>query len=323
MIGEPVIAVIDCGTNTFNLLIVKSGTETGFQKIYSDRIAVRLGESGINSGIIATEAYNRGIAALAEFSKAITMHGAGQVLAYATSAIRDAANGKSFTEQVYKNFGISLQVIDGEKEAELIYYGNRAAFNLGVNTSLIMDIGGGSNEFILCNNDTILWKQSFRIGAARLLEKFKYSNPITDTEINTVMSYLDEQLSDLFRAAKRFPPITLIGSSGAFDSIVEMIHGEFNGEPFSAEKTAYDVDIDQYQRIAGMVIAATSEQRRKIKGLIPIRVDMIVISCIMINHVLKRLNISKMRVSSYSLKEGALVEYIQNHVNQNGKNINN
>lgn len=308
-----VIAVIDCGTNTFNLLITKATEGAKLQKLYSDRIAVRLGENGINSGFIAQTAYNRGISALAQFSEIIATHSATTVIALATSAIRDASNGNTFVQEVKQKFNINLQIIDGNREAELIYYGNKAALDLGSETALIMDIGGGSNEFILCNNTQIFWKQSFRVGAARLLELFPHQNPITSKEIETINDYLNQQLFDLLQAAKKFPPLQLVGSSGAFDSIIEMIAAELNGEAFSSDKTGYDVNMQNYQTIANLVIASNLEQRKKIKGLVPMRVDMMVISCLMINHILTSLQLKKLKVSTYSLKEGALYQYIQSH----------
>lgn len=309
------IAVIDCGTNTFNLMIIELTGKNKYVKIESARIAVKLGEGAINKGFIAPAAFSRGIKAIENFKEKCEEYKVDTVLAFATSAIRDASNGPDFAKEILERFKIALTVIDGNREAELIYLGIREAVKLGDEVSLIMDIGGGSNEFILADKDKIFWKQSFNIGAARLLEKFRHSEPITQAEQNEIEAYLEEQLQPLFEACKEFGPVELIGSSGAFESLIEMINGELNGEALTSLKTEYEPDLREHYKITELVRTSTREERRKIKGLLPIRFDMIVISCIMVDLILKHLELKKMRVSTYSLKEGALAEYIQKSEN--------
>ncbi len=306
-----ILAIIDCGTNTFNLLIVKiNGLQ--YSKIFNTRVAVKLGEGTINQGYIAPVSFNRGIAALAQFKTHLIHYSVQKTLAYATSAIRDAKNGEEFITTVKHNFNIDINIIDGNREAELIYLGNKEASKLNSNTALIMDIGGGSTEFILANDQQIFWKQSFLLGAARLLNMFTISNPITQTEINTINLYLTQQLQPLFKAITLFPTTQLIGSSGAFDSIIEMIHGELNGEELVKEKICYTINMLDYNTVAQLVIKSNLSERKNIKGLIPMRFDMIVISCLLINFILKSFSINSLQVSTYSLKEGALVEFINN-----------
>jgi len=117
-------------------------------------------------------------------------------------------------------------------------------------------------------------------------------------------------LVPLFDAAKTFLPMELIGSSGAFDSIVEIINGELNGETITESKTCYDINMDNYLHVSRLIKHSTLDERKKIKGLVPMRFDMIVISCLMIDVIIKAFNIPKMRVSTYSLKEGALIDHI-------------
>lgn len=306
-----ILAIIDCGTNTFNLLIVKIN-RLQYTKVFNTRVAVKLGEGTINQGYIASLPFNRGIAALAQFKTHLINYNVQKTLAYATSAIRDAKNGEEFVTTAKHNFNIDINIIDGNREAELIYLGNKEASKLNSSTALIMDIGGGSTEFILANGQQIFWKQSFLLGAARLLDMFTISNPITQPEINTLNLYLTQQLQPLFKAITLFPTTQLIGSSGAFDSIIEMIHGELNGEELVKEKICYTINILDYNTVAQLVIKSTLSQRKNIKGLIPMRFDMIVISTLLINFILKSFLINNLQVSTYSLKEGALVEFINN-----------
>ena len=155
-------------------------------------------------------------------------------------------------------------------------------------------------------------KQSFLLGAARLLEMFTISNPITQLEIDGINLYLTQQLQPLFKAITLFPTTHLVGSSGAFDSIIEMIHGELDGEALVKEKICYSISMLDYNTVAQLVIKSTLSERKNIKGLIPMRFDMIVISSLLINFILKSFTINNLQVSTYSLKEGALVEFINN-----------
>lgn len=300
------IAVIDLGTNTFNLLIVEKNDSGGYRKITSNRIPVKLGEGTINNGFISQVPFERGISALKEYSKIIQAQKIEKVVALATSAIRTAKNGLDFVLKARSEAGIEVQVIDGNREAELIYYGNREAVAMNGELSLIMDIGGGSTEFIIANKDRIIWKQSFLLGAARLLELIKPSDPITGEEVQRLNEHFERELKPLLDACSVYKPVELIGSSGAFDSIVDMMSGEYATEALSEIKTEYRIDLQKYFPLSEKIRGLTYAERSKVKGLIEMRVDMIVISCLFVDYILKRFNIKQLRVSTYSLKEGVI-----------------
>jgi exopolyphosphatase / guanosine-5'-triphosphate,3'-diphosphate pyrophosphatase len=300
------IAVIDLGTNTFNLLIAEKDNNGAYRKITSNRIPVKLGEGTINSGFISQIPFERGISALKEYSKIIKEQKIEKVVALATSAIRTAKNGLDFVSKARSEAGIEVEVIDGNREAELIYYGNREAVKMNGDLSLIMDIGGGSTEFIIGNKDRIIWKQSFLLGAARLLELIKPSDPISGSEIKALNSIFEKELKPLRDACSIYKPVELIGSSGAFDSIVDMMAGEYKIDGLTENKTEYKIDLDKYFPLSEKICGLTYAERLKVKGLIEMRVDMIVISCLFVDHILKCLDLKQLRVSTYSLKEGVI-----------------
>ena len=189
------IAVIDCGTNTFHLLIVETKADGKFKILFKESVPVKLGEGGITSKIISEMPFHRGILALKYFKNIIRKHDPYKIVAYATAAIRNAANGNDFLQEAMNETQIEIQQIDGSKEAELIYYGVRQAVKLTEEKVLIIDIGGGSVEFIIVDKNEIFWKQSFEIGAALLLEKFKPTDPITPSEINEIKMHLEKNTS--------------------------------------------------------------------------------------------------------------------------------
>lgn len=300
------IAVIDLGTNTFNLLIVEKNGDFTYKKLESARIPVKLGEGSINKGYISDEPFNRGINALKEYRKIIDKNDVKKVLALATSAIRSASNGAEFVAKAKELTGIDIDVIDGLREAELIYFGNRAAVKMDNRNSLIMDIGGGSTEFIIGNSTEIIWKESYLLGAARLLEYIEPSDPITEAEIKSLYGHFDKSLGTLKQAIHEHGVYELVGSSGAFDSIVEMMAGEYQTASISENKTEYLIDLDKYFPLSEKIIRMSYQERLKVKGLIEMRVDMITISCLFVNYIIREFNLKQLRVSTYSLKEGVI-----------------
>jgi exopolyphosphatase / guanosine-5'-triphosphate,3'-diphosphate pyrophosphatase len=305
------IAVIDLGTNTFNILIVDIAPDKTYSITFHAKLPVKLGEGGINQNIIQPVPFQRGLDALKQHQKTIEKYNVQQVYAFATSAIRDAVNGKDFVEKVKLETGYEVQIIDGGKEAELIYFGVREAVKMNHETSLIMDIGGGSTEFIIANKDKIFWKQSFLLGAARLLERFSLSDPITDAQVEQVKAYLKQELKPLFDAVKKYPVKELIGASGSFDSLADMIAYKFYVPEILDNKTEFTFDMDDFSVIYAIILKSSKAERLKIKGLVEMRVDMIVISSILVKFIIENFNIKNMRLSMYSLKEGVLHEFLE------------
>jgi exopolyphosphatase/guanosine-5'-triphosphate,3'-diphosphate pyrophosphatase len=303
------IAIIDLGTNTFNIFIAEILPNKTYSKLYKSKIAVKLGEGGINRNFIEPIPFKRGINALKKHKKTIEKFGVAKIVAFATSAIRSASNGNEFVQTAKEKTGIDVQIISGDREAELIYFGVRSAVKMNDTPSLIIDIGGGSTEFIIANKDKILWKQSFLLGAARLLDKFKPSDPITNEEIQQIKDHLELNLQPLFVAVKEHGAVTeLIGSSGSFDSLAEMIAYRLYNIDILTGKTEYEFNMDDCQKIYDLLLKSTIKDRMNIRGLTKMRVDMIVISAIFVDFIILRLGLKKMRLSKYALKEGVLWE---------------
>ncbi len=301
------VAVMDLGTNTFHLLIAE-GNPDAYREIIHEHIAVKLGEGGINKGIIMPAAYERGINTMLQFHQLIQKQNVDEVKAIATSALRSASNGKNFMDEVATKTGICIEIIDGEQEADYIYKGVKLAGSLSAQTSLIMDIGGGSVEFILGNANNILWKQSFEIGAARLMDKFHQTDPIPVTSINALNIYLEEQLTTLLTIATKHPVHSLIGSSGAFETFAEVIELQ-KGNPFDLKEIKnYTFQKEDLLNATDKLIASSHQERKSMEGIISIRVDMIVVASLITRFVMQRLNIDKIFLSTNSLKEGVLAE---------------
>lgn len=299
------LAILDMGTNTFNLLIVETNNNNSYKIIFKDKAGVKLGKDGINNKIITPEAFQRGINAIFKHMQSITYYNVDEIITTATSGVRSAKNGKDFVETIEKKFNIHIQIISGDEEAELIYRGVKQAVQFNNHNALILDIGGGSNEFIIANSSGLQWKQSFPLGMARLLDMFNPSDPITSGEIIKVENYVDSQLSDLYQAIEKFNPNKLIGCSGTFDSFRSMILAKNGGIPDEIKKSNfYHINLNDYSILHNDLLKSTLEERKQMDGLELVRVEMIVLASIFVNFIINKLNIKSLTQSTFAIKEG-------------------
>jgi exopolyphosphatase/guanosine-5'-triphosphate,3'-diphosphate pyrophosphatase len=300
-------AVIDIGTNTFHLNIADVLPDGEIKFYHKSYEPVKLGEGGINKGTIAPEAYKRGVDTLISFSKIIAEYPVQQVFALATAAVRDANNGEHFIKEVFEKSGLQIKIISGIEEAQLIYEGAKSALKLCDNTFLIMDIGGGSVEFIICDQTQIYWKESFKVGAARLMEKFMKNDPLLPLDIETIESYLEVELYSLLIACKEFKPQILVGTAGSFETYAEIANLK-NGLNFNPDQEkSFVFNTTELHTLLNTFKTSTRKQRAETKGLIPLRLDMIVMASIITSYILNKTKISKISLSTFALKEGALL----------------
>ncbi len=302
-----ITAILDFGTNTFNLLIAER-KERGFTILLSSKQPVKLGRGGIQLNTITPDAKERGFIAIQNHMEVIRNYEVDEIRAFATSAIRNASNGDEFIEEVYRRFGFRTRIIPGDREAELIYKGVRQAVKLGEDNSMILDIGGGSIEFIICNKQGIVWKKSFELGMARLLELFKLSDPISSEEIRALESYFMDELTPLLEVVKQVKPRTLIGASGSFDtfqSIIRLRKGLDSDQFFGRE-----ISLKDYSKLHKILVRSTREERTAMPGMEPVRVEMIVAATIFVSFVIRACQISHLYHSEFALKEGVISELV-------------
>lgn len=305
------LGIIDLGTNTFHLLIVEKNSEK-ITTLFHKSLPTQIGLGGINKKLITDEATERALKVLHIFREQLDIFevSAENTFAFGTSAIRNADNQEDFCRTILRETGISVTVIDGNKEAEYIYHGVRTGVNLGKEPSLIMDIGGGSVEFIIGNESQIFWKQSFEIGGQRLMEKFMKNDPISDSDKKRLYNYFDENLIALANAVHQYAPTKLVGSSGTFDTLVDIDYQHRTGDWPNRSQTDFSISPEEFYRVYALILSGNHNERMAIPGMIELRVDMIVVAVCLVDYVLKNHKISRIQVSSHALKEGVLSKLI-------------
>jgi exopolyphosphatase/guanosine-5'-triphosphate,3'-diphosphate pyrophosphatase len=305
---ENKIAIIDMGTNTFHLLLAEAD-DRGYHITYRERLAVKIGKGGINHGLITEDGIHRALLAMQSFRNTIVQQGVAKTYAFGTSALRNAKNSQEVVNRIKALTDIDVNIISGDREAEFIYMGVKSALDMGKERSLIIDIGGGSVEFIIGDNDTIYWKESIEIGAQRLLERFQTNDPITQEEISALDRHFEISLTPLFRAFEKYPTTVLVGSSGTFDTLSDIFCARHDIHK-SPEEIETPLSIAGFYEIYHELIKKDRAQRMQIPGMIEMRVDMIVVACCLIRYIIEQHTFERIRVSTYALKEGVLATLI-------------
>ncbi|MGQ1890721.1 Ppx/GppA phosphatase family protein [Thermophagus sp. OGC60D27] len=308
------IAIIDLGTNTFNLLVTEINSDRSYSILLESKYPAKLGQGGIHKSTITPEAMERGIDALKMHLITISEYQVESIFCFATSAIRSADNGHIFVKRVKDELGLTIRIIQGDEEAQTIFDGVRQVFPLDEDYVLIMDIGGGSIEFIIANRFGVAWKKSFELGVARLLEQFTPSDPIADSEIKAIQKHLKKELAPLYQAVKQFPIKRLVGSSGSFDTLAALLAKKYYPLLDVAKLTSMLLDNGRLMGLHKELLQSTSDQRRVMPGMEPHRVESIVPACIIVQFIVEELKIKEVWQCAFSLKEGAVLQIISSQL---------
>jgi len=308
------LAVLDLGTNVFNLLIADvSGEGCDIKKVV--KTGSHIGKGGFKRGELTREAIQSSLEALDKMKLEIEQIGGVHfVKAFATSAVRDSSNGVLFVEQIRDRYGFDAEIISGDREAELIYKGIRESLLIYNEKVLMLDIGGGSNEFIIADRERIYWKESFPLGVIRMKELLSPSDPISDDDIDRYVKHLDKILDPLFANAAIYKPSLLIGSSGSFDTLRELIFPNDNGV-----LPAMELPLNRFFELHSKLLKSTVKERFEMAGMSPLRAEYMVLGSIFVNYIISRLGVKELYQSAYSLKEGYMAEVAEELKMKNSK----
>jgi exopolyphosphatase/guanosine-5'-triphosphate,3'-diphosphate pyrophosphatase len=290
-------AVIDLGTNTFNLLIADTLTR---EVLFQIKEGVALGMGGINEGRISEAAMVRAFDTLYRFKALCHTWQVQEIQAIGTSALRDATNAQELLYKVQNELHFTIEIITGQREAELIYKGVRLTHDFE-NPALIMDIGGGSTEFIAADHKGPFVAHSFDIGVSRLYQHFALQDPYSPTDIAMVEAYLEQRCGAFFQ--QELPSI-LIGSSGSFETFYELMEESI----FDSKSHAIEVDSNRFAHMLEQIIASSQAERDQNQHIIAIRKKMAPLAAIKTRWVLQKAQINQILISPYSLKEGVLFD---------------
>jgi exopolyphosphatase/guanosine-5'-triphosphate,3'-diphosphate pyrophosphatase len=237
-----------------------------------------------------------------DFRQMIDAHGVKSVRAFGTAALRTAGNGAELRQDILQQTNIAVKIISGEEEAAYILRAVRLALPFSDEPRLVMDIGGGSVEFLIANRTEVFWMQSFPIGVAVLYRNFHRNEPISHAETAALNAHLEAELAPLREALDRFPVADLIGVAGTFDVLENLL------DCLPLSSTSSRLSLTRFPELLQTIVSAPIGERLRMAGIPRYRADMIVVAMLLIRFVLSLYPFGNLLVSRFDLKEGILAE---------------
>jgi exopolyphosphatase/guanosine-5'-triphosphate,3'-diphosphate pyrophosphatase len=298
-------AVIDLGTNTFQLLVGScTHANAPLQVLANLQRPVQLGKGAMEAGIIQSEAVDRAQLVLAEFVAIAASHGceAHEITALATSILRNASNGPEIMLAWQRSLGIQVELISGLREAELIFEGVFQSLpQPWARPTLLMDIGGGSVEFILFQGAEVHFKTSLELGGLKLRSLFNQEDYFDLSIREACISYIDEHLKPLFAACAVQVPQVLVGAAGAFETMWDIEYALKGGAP---QKQARALDIPCFYEVKREIECLVPDERVRYPGMREFRAGIFPYANLLVDRVLTHFGMEEMWMSTNSLKEG-------------------
>ncbi len=311
---ERILAAIDIGTNSIHMVLVRIDTTLPtFTIIAREKDTVRLGDRDPKTGNLTPEAIKRAILTLQRCQELAKSYNAEQIVAVATSAVREAPNGRDFLQQIDAEIGLFVNLISGQEEARRIYLGVLSGMEFNNLPHIIIDIGGGSTELILGDNYAPRSLSSTKIGAVRLTAEFVTTDPINERELQFLQAYvrgmLERPVEDIQAHLKPGEIPRLIGTSGTIETLAALhakeklgvIPNSLNGYQFSRKDLK-----EMVKRLAAMNVI----ERVAIPGLSERRAEIIVAGSVVLLEAMTLLGIESLMVGERALREGVIVDWM-------------
>lgn len=299
------LAIIDCGTNTFNLLVLEK-VEGKWKSIFQNKLPVKLGAGGFDEGILLEARMARGVDALLTYKNTLKNLEVSKVRVFATSAVREAKNGTFFVKKVKEILGFDIEVISGDREAELIFKGVQLTTKNTLSDFLIIDIGGGSTEFILVKNNEPVWKKSYLLGISRLYDAIQPQDRLVKEDVEKLRKILQRELIDLKVALSNHPVNALVGSSGSFDTFSDLYYFQTKKNHERLDLT--EVPSGEFSTMHQFLVGSSLAERKKHPAIPAIRAEFMPLASHLVKYVYELGNIKQIYCSTHALKEGVLSE---------------
>src|SRR3954452_78294 len=305
------LAAIDIGTNSLHMIVVRVRPDLSFEVIDREKEMVRLGAGGLDGRALTPEAMHAALQVLAKFRRLAESHRVDEVVAVATSAVREAENGGEFLKTIAAQTGIRARVISGTEEARLIHMA--AAYGIGRpgEITVAIDIGGGSVEVTRGAGATVDAARSFKLGVIRLTERFVKSDPIEPRDERKLERHIEEELEEYLTEIVTSGFDRVIGTSGTILSLGAVAAAQENGA--AAPLRNRRVSAKQLRRVRKTITALDLEKRVRVPGLDPRRADIAVAGAVLLDAILRRLGATEITLCDLSLREGLVLDYIARH----------
>jgi exopolyphosphatase/guanosine-5'-triphosphate,3'-diphosphate pyrophosphatase len=314
------IAAIDCGTNSIHMIVVRIRPDLSFEVIDREKEMVRLGSGGLDGKALTHEAMTAALQTFSRFRRLAESHQVEEILAAATSAVRESGNGGEFLTAVERETGIKPQVISGTEEARLIHLAAVYGVDVAGASAVVIDIGGGSVEITHGAGTSLRVARSFKLGVIRLTERFVHTDPLSGRDQRKLVRHIDDELSKYLRDIRSAGFDRVIGTSGTILSLGTIASADRRRA--GDEIRSLRVSAKQIHRVRKDVVDRSIAERMKMPGLDPRRADLIVSGGVLLDTILQRLEADEITLCDFALREGLVLDYIQRnrrHIAQAGQ----
>jgi len=307
------VAAIDIGTNSIHLLVASIDPALhSFNVVLAEKSTTRLGERDPESGALSAQAQERAFLTLRHCRDLALSHGAEQIMTAATSAVREAPNGREFLQQLEEQLGLAVDLVSGPEEARLIYLGVLSGYSLGEEAHTILDIGGGSTELILADGRDARVLTSTRIGAVRLQREFCQQDPLPASRRSFLEAYIQGALDPAVAQVKaQLQPgekATLVGTSGTAMALAALAAAE---DPKPTHKlNGYRLHRSRVDQLVERLVALSPEQRRALAPINERRAEIIVPGALILQTAMAMLQAQELVVCDRALREGLIVDWM-------------
>lgn len=305
------IAAIDLGSNSFHLVVVDASADGSFAPLVREREMLRLGDVVARYGHLTEEAFERALLTMRRFRTVADGAGAEEIVACATSAIREADNSAAFVERVLHDTGIAIKVISGQDEARLVFAAVQASVLLD-ETAICLDLGGGSLEIAVGDHAHLHWATSVKLGVARLAAEFLAQDPPGPDELLAIDQRVRAVLEPLRSSVAAHQPTQLIGTSGTFGDLARMaIVRRTGSEPRSVNQASFTRA--ELGELHEELLRLPAEKRRRVPGLEARRADLIPVGSRLALTAMDVFGMDEMTVGEWALREGIILDAIGHH----------
>ena len=304
------IAAIDIGTNSVHMIVVQVRPDRSFEVIDREKEMVRLGSGGLGGRALTDSSMTAALQVLSKFRRLAESHDVDEIVAAATSAVREADNGREFLTTVRQRTGIRVRVISGTEEARLIHRAAVYGVDVSDNAAVVLDIGGGSVELTRGTAAQIQVAQSAKIGVIRLSEQFVRSDPLTARDERRLVRCIQSEIADTVDQITGLGFDRVIGTSGTILSLGQLAASE-DGAVAADDLRNRRITAKQIRRLSRELAGMTLADRLRIPGFDPRRADLAVAGSILLDTILKKLGAKELTLCDLALREGLALDYIR------------
>ncbi|MEH2379349.1 MAG: Ppx/GppA phosphatase family protein [Nostoc sp.] len=314
---DRIIAAIDLGTNSLHMVVVKiDPTLPAFSIIAREKETVRLGDRNLSTGELKPEIIKKAIAALGRFQEVAKTINAETIIAVATSAVREAPNGKDFLHRIETELGLKVDLISGQEEARRIYLGVLSGMEFHNQPQMIVDIGGGSTELILGDSNEPRTLTSTKVGAVRLTSELITTDPISNTEFQQLQAYtrgmLERSVDEVLANLQLGESPRLVGTSGTIETLA-MIHAREKSSVIPSTLNGYQFSLKDLQELVNRLRKLSNSETAAIPGMPDKRAEVILAGAVILQEAMTLLGSESVTVCERSLREGVIVDWMLTH----------